>query len=384
MEKHSNAPRPGYRTVFGLAFAVAFVVHLLLFSVSPMVHVLMAEMYLSHAQFGLIFSAAMVSLIVFRIPWGLVADRRGYVGVLRLALVISAVAAGLRAVSSGYTGLLLSQIVLGLGLAALMPCLSLMVKAWASARPGLGTGIYFSGFAVGNATALALTPLLLDMMSWRQAFLLYGAAPVVVLLASFMLGRNGEEVSSSVRLQEFGLVLRERVVWVLLILMVGSMGCYDTLASWMPRVLQMKGLEPGFASLLPAGFFASGPLVGLMLDRFPSRRTLVALLGIMAALSIALINTSSLPVLLLGLFFAGFTTNGVSIASLTIPVEESRLSPYAGTVVGFVTSASNVGPLVVPVLFGYLIDVTGFYSASVVMVAVLAAVIFVGCSRLMR
>jgi CP family cyanate transporter-like MFS transporter len=384
METHAALPRRGHRTAFVLAFAIAFVVHLLLFCVSPMVGVLMGEMHLSHAQFGTVFSAAMVSLILFRLPWGLLADRRGYVGVLRVALVLSASAAGLRAVSQGYGGLLVSQFLVGVGLAALMPCLSLMVKAWAPDRPGLGTGIYFSGFAVGNATALALTPVLLEMMSWRQAILLYAAVAAVVCLGWFLLGRSGGLVSSSMRLGDIRLVLRERLVWVLLLLLVGSMGCYDTLAGWMPRVLQMKELEPGFASLLPAGFFAAGPVTGLVLDRFRSRRMLVALLGVMAAASIALIGSSSLPLLLLCLFTAGFATTGVSVVSLTMPVEQGRLSPYAGTVVGFVTSASNVGPLAVPVLFGYLIDVTGYYYASLAAVAALAVVVFIGCSRLMR
>lgn len=384
MKKHVGNARPGYRTVLGLAFAVAFLADLLLFSVSPMVHVLMAEMHLSHAQFGFLFSASIVSVLLARIPWGLVADRRGYAGVLRLALLISALAAGARALASGYAGLLVSQFALGLGVAALIPCLSLMVKAWAAARPGLGTGIYFSGFAVGSVTALGLTPLLLEAMSWREVFLLYAALPVIVCLASLTLGRSSATVTSSMRWREVKLVLRERVVWVLLLLMVGSMGCYDTLASWMPRVLQMKGVEPGFSSLMPIGFFVSGPLIGLVLDRFPSRGVLVALLGVVVAVSTALVTTSSLPVLLLSLFVVGFALSGVSVVSLTIPLEQPRLSPYAGTVVGFVTSASNVGPLVLPVAFGHLIDVTGYYSASVFMVAVVGAIIFVGCSRFMR
>ena len=367
-----------------MAFAIAFVVHLLLFCLSPMVSVIMDEMHLSHAQFGLAFSVAMISLILFRLPWGLLADRRGYVGVLRLALVLTTVAAGFRGVSQGYAGLLVSQFFVGLGLAAVMPCLSLMVKAWAQHRPGLGTGIYFSGFAVGNATALAVTPLLLAQMSWRHVFLVYAAVAGVVCLVWFLLGRSGGAVNSSMRLGDIRLVLHERMVWVLLLLLVGSMGCYDTLASWMPRVLQMKELEPGFASLLPAGFLVAGPVTGLVLDRFRSRRTLVTLLGVVAAASIALMISTSLPVLLICLFTTGFATTGVSVVSLTIPVEQERLSPYAGTVVGFVTSASNVGPLLVPVLFGYLIDVTGFYSASVLAVAALAVVVFLGCSRLMR
>ncbi len=381
---HTTLPRPGYRTIFALAFVIAFLVHLLLFCLSPMVGVLMEEMRLSHAQFGFVFSVAMISLILFRLPWGLLADRRGYVGVMRVALVLSALAAGFRGVSQGYTGLLVSQFFVGLGLAAVMPCLSLMVKAWAADRPGLGTGIYFSGFAVGNASALAVTPRLLEVMSWRQVFLVYAAVAGAVCILWFLLGRGGGSVSSSFRLGDIKLVMRERLVWVLLILLVGSMGCYDTLASWMPRVLQMKGLAPEFASVLPAGFFAAGPVTGLLLDRFRNRRTLVLLLGVAAAAAIALTISAPLPLLLVCFFAIGFTTTGVSVVSLTMPVEEKRLSPYAGTVVGFVTSVSNVGPLAVPVVFGYLIDVTGYYAASLAAVAALAVVIFVGCSRLMR
>jgi len=370
--------------VFALAFAIAFLVHLLLFSLSPMVGVIMAEMQLSHAQFGFVFSVAMISLILFRLPWGLLADRRGYVGVLQLALILSTAAAFLRAISQGYAGLLASQFVLGLGLAAAMPCLGLVVKAWAQTRPGLGTGIYFAGFAVGNATALALTPVLLAHMSWRDVFLVYAVVAGVICLAWFLLGRSKPVANSAMHLGDIRLVMRRRLVWVLLFLLVGSMGCYDTLASWMPRVLQMKGLEPGYASLLPAGFLVAGPVTGLMLDRFPNRRMLVTLLGVAAAASIALIITTSLPLLLFCLFAVGFTTTGISVTSLTMPVERKELSPYAGTVVGFVTSASNVGPLVVPVVFGYLIDMTGFYSASIAAVAALGLVIFLGCSRLMK
>ena len=384
MEQHATNARPRYRTVFALAFAVAFLADLMLFSVSPMADALMDELRLTHAQFGMLFSVSIVSILLARLPLGLVADRRGYLPVLRVALVVSALAAGARALATGYTGLLVSQFVLGLGVAALMPCLSLMVKAWAAARPGLGTGIYFSGFAVGSIVALGLTPLLLDFMSWREVFLLYAALPLVVCLASLALGRSSASVTSSIRLQDVRFLLREREVWILLLLMAGAMGCYDTLANWMPRVLQMKALEPGFSSLMPIGFFVAGPLIGLVLDRFPRRGVLVALLGVLTAASIALVTTPSLPLLLVCLFFVGFALSGACTVSLTIPVEQPNLSPYAGTVVGFVTSASNLGPLVLPVAFGHLIDLTGYYSASLFMMAAIGAIIFVGCSRFMR
>jgi len=98
-------------------FLIAFLLHLLLFATAPMVTVIIGEMNLSYAEFGLVFSAAMVSLILFRIPWGFIGDKIGYVDAFKIALPISAASAILRAFSSSYTSLLLSQIFLGLGLA---------------------------------------------------------------------------------------------------------------------------------------------------------------------------------------------------------------------------------------------------------------------------
>jgi nitrate/nitrite transporter NarK len=58
-----------------LAFAVAFLVHLLLFSLAPMVAIVMDSMHLNHTEFGLVVPVAMVSLVPCRLPWGVLADR---------------------------------------------------------------------------------------------------------------------------------------------------------------------------------------------------------------------------------------------------------------------------------------------------------------------
>ena len=129
---------------------------------------MMEEMNLSYTGFGFVFSAAMISLILFRIPWGLIGDRIGYLNAFRIALPLSAAAALVRSFSPNYITLLLSQFLLGLGLASVLPCLPLLVKEWSPKTLGLSTGIYVSGFAVGNATALGITPHLLEMMGWRE------------------------------------------------------------------------------------------------------------------------------------------------------------------------------------------------------------------------
>jgi CP family cyanate transporter-like MFS transporter len=365
-----------------LSFSIAFLLHFLLFSTAPMVTAIMAEMGLTHADFGVVFSMIVVSLVLFRLPWGLLGDRIGYLNAFRIALPISAAFAVLRALSSGYPTLLLSQFFLGVGLAVVLPCLPLVVREWAPERPGLATGIYISGFAAGNASALGLTPPLLEMMNWRDVLLIYSGLAISVSLLWWILARSRVKSTSELQLRSFTRILKDKYVWVLLLFMMAAMGSYDTLTTWLPKVLELKGLDPALASLLPLGFFLAGPAIGLISDRFANMRVLIALLGIIAAISIIGINYAPFPLLLLGIFLIGFTTIGVLTISLAVPARHPRLSPVAASVVGLTSSLGNAGSLVMPVLFGFLIDVTGTFHASIFAVAALAGVTLVIGSRM--
>ena len=379
----ANKSKSAYRLVMLMfSFTVAFLLHLLLFSTAPMVTVVMEEMRLSHADFGLVFSVAMISLILFRIPWGLIGDRIGYLNALRIALPLSAAFATLRAFSPGYLTLLLSQFFLGLGLAAVLPCLPLLVREWAPKSPGLSTGIYVSGFAAGNAAALGLTPHLLEIVGWRDILLIYSGLATAICALWWICAKSTAKSTSGWQFENFTRILRDRYVWVLLIFMMASMGSYDTLATWMPKVLELKELNKALASLLPLGFFLAGPAIGLTTDRFGNRKVIIALLGIIAAASIVGINYAHFPLLLLCIFLSGFSTIGVVTISLAVPAQHQRLSNAAASVVGFISSLGNIGPLVMPVLFGFLIDVTGTFHASIFMVGAVAGITFIFGSRM--
>lgn len=367
--------------MLSFSFTIAFLLHLLLFSTAPMVTTMMEEMALSYTEFGLVFSAAMISLIVFRIPWGLVIDRIGYLNALRIALPVSALAAGLRAFSPGYQTLLISQFFLGVGLASVLPCLPLLVKEWAPKNIGFSTGIYISGFAAGNATALALTPQLLEIMDWRNVLLVYSGFAGLLCVLWWTLAESTVKNTSEFQFKNFIMVLKDKYVWVLLLLMAAAMGSYDTLATWMPKVLEFKESSKVYASLLPLGFFLAGPIIGLTLDKFRNRKMLLASLGIIAAASIAGINYAQFPLLTLFIVLSGFATIGVLTISLTVPVEHKRLSASLASVVGVTSSLSNLGPFLLPIVFGLLIDVTGTYHVSILVVAAFAGLAFILGSR---
>jgi len=359
------------------SFAIAFLLHLLFFSTAPMVTVIMDEMALSYTEFGLVFSVAVVSLILFRIPWGLIGDRIGYLNALRIALPISAVSAGLRAFSPGYQAFLLSQFFLGVSLASVLPCLPPLVKEWAPRKLGLSTGIYVSGFAAGNAAALALTPQLLEIMGWRNVLLVYSGFAGLLCVLWWVLAKSMVTNTSDFHLENFTRVLKDRYVWVLLLLMAAAMGSYDTLATWMPKVLELKEINKIYASLLPLGFFLAGPIIGLTLDRFRNRKRLLVGLGITAAVSIAGISYAPFPLIGLFIAFSGFTTIGVLTISLTVPAEHKRLSASVASVVGVTSSLANLGPFLLPLLFGFLMDVTGTYYASILAISAFAGIAFI-------
>jgi len=367
--------------MLAFSFSIAFLLHLLLFATAPMVTDIMEEMELSYAQFGLIFSMTMITLAVFRLPWGLLADRIGYLNVFRMAAPLCLIFAFTRVWASNYTGLLISQLFLGIGLASVIPVLTLLVKEWAYRKTGFSTGIYIAGFAAGNATALGITPLLLESLSWRTVLLYYALFSTVICTLWWLFAKSDYKGPSSFQLRNFGLLLKDRYVWVLLFFLIATMGSYDSLATWMPKVLEMKQLNPVLATLLPLGFFMAGPIIGFLSDRFKDKRTLLALLGIGAALSIVGLNYAPFPLFILCLFLSGFTITGVLTITLAMPVEHERLSPYAGSVVGLISSLSNVGPLVMPVFFGLLIDITGTFHASIFAVAALAGITFILGSR---
>ena len=366
-----------------LAFGIAFLMPLLNFGTAPMVTAIMADMNLSHAEFGLIFSMAVLSLMVFRIPWGLLGNRIGYRKAFQIALPFEAVFAVIRALAPDYTTFLVSQFLLGVALAAVMPCLPLLVKEWAPQRPGFATGVYISGFAAGNAAAFGLTPYLLELLAWRHVLLAYSGLVIIVALLWWAFSRSTAVTTSGFQIKSFFGLFKDRRVWVLLLLMMAGIGSYDTLATWLPKILVARELPSSLATLLPLGYLLAAPAVGLVVDRFQNTGVVVALLGIIAAAAIVGINYAPYSLLLLCIFVTGFTTMGVLTIILSIPTHHQRLAPVAASVVGLVTSLGNLVSLVMPAIFGYLIDVTGAFQASLLTVAALAgSMVLIGaCMR---
>lgn len=375
-----------------LAFLTAFTLHLLLFSYSPLVPRMMSEMELSHAQASLVFSMCILAITVSRIPWGLLSDRVGFVRAMRSAMIIVGAFGLLRGVAFGYEALLALQFLLGVGFAAVLPCLPKLVNAHFPRGAGLATGVYVAGFPIGEMVSLSLTPYLLWLTGdWRGVFSVYGIWGLVLAILWLILAKGparderegaltraaGASRTPSFK-EALGCMVRVRDVWILTGLCILSMGSYDAIVMWLPTMLETRGISPTAAgltaSILPLGFLLAGPSIGMASDRAGLRRPFIWILGLAGGLAILAIALSSEALLWLGIFLTGLCLTGILTLVLVVPTELSAVDEFVGSAVGVISSFGNLGSLLMPIAIGYVKDATGSFLPAVVMLAAITEI----------
>lgn len=367
-------------TMLTLGFLATFNVHLLLFSYSPLVPSIAAELTLTNAEAGFLFSVSILTLMVFRIPWGILFDRKGFKPTMTLALLLMGVFGLARGFAVDYASLLVTQFFLGVGLSGVIPAIPRLVSCWfPREKIGLATGICLAGFPMGDFVALSLTPLLVSVFGgFRMVFQTYGVWCLLLVVLWWRFAHETEtpsEASARTSLRsDFVKLLKTRRVWVLTGLYFCAGGCYDTLLVWLPSVMQAQGLDAFsasfVASMLPAGFLFSAIVVGAFSDRLGLRKPFVLVMGAASGPVVFLTGfTAGLPVYVMA-FLAGLFTVGVLTIILAIPVETPILSNSLSSVLGIVASLGNLGSFVLPTLVGQLRDVSGTFLLSILVLAI--------------
>ncbi len=376
-----------HNLMLSLGFLVTFNVHLLMFSYSPLVSNITNELTLTNAEAGFLFSVLILTLMIFRIPWGILFDHRGFKKTMTLALILMGIFGLARGFATNYVSLLITQFFLGIGLSGVIPAIPRLVSCWfPKERIGAATGICLAGFPIGDFVALSFTPFLLVFLnSWRQIFLIYGAWCIVFAALWWKFAHEtenqAEQINRVSRASEFAKLLKNRLVWVLTGLYFCAGGCYDTLLVWLPNIMQTRGFDAFsasyVASTLPAGFLFSTLIVGAYSDRVGLRKPFVLLMGAFSGPVVFFTGmTVGLPAYVIT-FLAGLCTVGVLTIILAIPIETPGLSRNLSSVLGIVASVGNLGSFVLPTLVGQLRDMSGTFLLSMLLLALIGEVMLI-------
>ncbi len=368
------------KVILTLGFLATFNMHLLLFSYSPLVPNVAGELLLTNAEAGFLFSVSILTLMVFRIPWGILFDRKGFKKTFTLALVLMGAFGLARGFATDYVSLLIVQFFLGVGLSGVIPIIPRLVSCWfPSRRIGAATGVCLAGFPMGDLAALSLTPQLLTVVGgWRQVFLVYGGFCLLLVILWWIFADRTDTSPNSLTQTslktEFVKLLKNRLVWVLTGLYFCAGGCYDTLLVWLPSVMQARGMDALSASfvacMLPAGFLFSTLVVGAFSDKLGLRKPFVLFMGAASGPAVFLTGILVGAPVYVTAFSSGLFTVGVLTLILAIPVESTRLSRSLSSTLGIVASLGNLGSFILPTIVGQLRDMSGTFLLSMLLLAI--------------
>lgn len=364
----SLAPPVGDGAVIGLVSLAHFFSHLYILALPPIFPVLADELGVGVAALGLALAALNLTTILCQPPLGFLVDRVGAAPVLVTGHFLMAGAIAAIGLAPGFPAFLAGAVAAGLGNAVYHPAdYAILGARVRSDRVGRAFAVHTFGGYLGFAAAPIVMVGLTALFGWRAALLLVGGAGLLVGLALLLFRGafstppgakrpKGEAGPADRRLLTSGPVLLALLFFVLLALGHGG------ITGFTPVVLERsRGLELAAANLPLAAFLvASTPgvlLGGWLADRFGRHGFVVATCSLVIAGVAAIAGLASPPLPLLVLLFAlGGLAAGIVAPSRDMLVKAVTPPGASGRVFGFVMVGFNLGGLVAPPAYGFLVD----------------------------
>lgn len=387
-----TAAASSYRFVVeGSILLLQFSMGLSFLAVAPLFPLIIKAFGIDNATVSLLVGVSSLSVALALVPASILAARIGS----RLALILGGVLMGLTALSmfaDSFALLLGTRISFALGAAIILSATPAVLLRWFSTRElAVVNGANVIAQSLGVTASMLLAPRLAGPLGWDGALSFFGAIALGATALWLLLGRdtNAAASTSGFSMDDVPAVLGNRVVVLLAIGLAGALGAFISLQSWLPTFYnQQWGYtleEAGAVSGLLSLFGILGALLGSTLPvRFPARRPFLVAGGLgiplFAAGAIAMDTPLLLypSILLLGI--AGWIFMPVVF---TIPMEIPGINASrVGIAVAVVLGAGNGAGFVVPLMVGYLRDVTGSFTLGLAIALAMAPALAV-CAWLM-
>src|SRR5262245_58617231 len=391
------APTRARRVLLGFALAVMAVAYLDRVCISIAAPSVRADLALSDAQMGYVFSAFTLAYALFEIPSGWLADRFGARAMLaRIVLWWSAMTAATGA-ATGFASLVALRWLFGMGEAGLLPSIARAYGRWLPvAERGRAFGLTVMAGALGGAATQPIVVALLERMSWRLAFPIFGSVGVVWAAAWTLWFRDDPHDHRGVNraeLEQIGsdppaphprvpwrALLRHRGLLALCAMYFGAIYGWYFYLTWLPTyLLRARGFDlraVGWLAALPllgiaAGSLAGGAVSDRLARRFGPRAGLCApgLVGLpLAALAIGVGVATPDPrtAALCLAAAAALAALGVAPAWAVCLALGGR---HAGVVSGAMNTFGNLGGVASPLVVGWSLEASGSFETPLYTVA---------------
>jgi len=358
--------------IIALVGAAHFVSHVYILILPPLFAFLRAEFEVSYTELGAVIALFNILSAVLQTPAGYLVDRTSARTVLVGGLALGAVSLVGAALAPTFLIFTLMFALLGVANTAYHPAdYALLSSRISAARTGQAFSIHiFAGFA-GTAVTPAAMLILAAWFGWRGAFLAGALLGLAVALAIVLFGAAlGGREAAHAKAAAGGdaaapaggnILLTLPVILNLLFFMLiagVSVGTQNYLIVALQSLWNTPLAEAATALTVYLSLSALAVLAGGILAARTARHDLVAVIGL-AVSGAALLPVAFIDVgmaLLIGLMAVSGFFNGLIQPSRDMIVKAVTPPGAFGRVFGFVTTGFNIGGILAPPAFGFLMD----------------------------
>jgi MFS family permease len=352
------------RTLIAISTA-HWVSHFHMFVVPMLFPFLKARLGVGYIDLGLALTVFAVVSGLTQAPMGYLADRIGARKILLMGLTLGGFSLIMLGVHLSYSWLIASSVLLGFANSVYHPADYAILSAHMDeARMGRAFSIHtFAGF-LGGAVAPAVVAGLVASVGGLGALIVTGAVGPLVALLLLVVGipdaRETDRDADGRRVPQPNIITPAIVVltmfFMLLSLSNAGIGNFGVVAL-------MSGYGASFSSANIAltaflGFSAIGVLAGgFLADRTERHGQVAAACFAINAAIVFVIATVALPssLLIAAMASAGFL-GGVIAPSRDMLVRNAAPPGAAGRAFGIVSTGFNIGGIISPLLFGWIMD----------------------------
>ena len=373
MAMDASIARPARNTkVIGLISTGHFFSHFYLLLLPPLFPMLRDVYGVGFTELGLAITAFSVTTGLTQAPVGFLVDRYGARGILVGGLLVESVAIALIGAFPVYAGLIAFMVLAGLANAVYHPAdYAILNASVEKQRMGRAFSIHtFAGY-LGTAVAPVTMIFLMSWVDWRTALIICGAsgAVIAVLMAlnsEVLLDATISRDDDSPREIKTGhsglkLLFSMPILMGLAFFTAMSMAGHGIGDFSVSALNLIHGAPLAEAAAVLSAFLFASPIGVLMggwvADRTSHHDRVAALCFIVMAVMFFIVAAMELELGTIALLFviAGLA-NGLVAPSRDMLIRALTPAADMGKVFGFVSTGYNIGGIVAPIMFGYLLD----------------------------
>ena len=349
------------------------------------------DLGLSDAQLGLLVGTPILSGSLSRVLLGIWTDQIGGRVVYVLTMLLAATATFLLSYATTYEMMLLAALGLGLAGGSFAVGVAYVSKWYPQGKQGTALGIFGAG-NVGAAVTKLAAPFVMVAFGWPTVAQLWAAGLALTAIIFWFTTKDDPELvarrakgtpakGTLLQLEP----LKNVQVWRFSLYYFFVFGAFVALSLWLPKYLiGVYGLDITLAGILAAAFSIPASLFraygGHLSDRYGARAIMYVTFGVSAICTfmlayphtdyvihgvngtISFSTQMGLVPFVMVLFVLGFFMSlGKAAVYKHIPV---YYPGNVGAVGGLVGMIGGLGGFVLPIAFGVLLDVTGLWTSS--------------------